>query len=289
MGSCQDSNVIEVKRQGKIKNGDNLTPAEVKSLEAQIRQEFPDFPEWEGNRYTGVGIKRMKGYICDLKIDKLNEKRNEFWSSKNKEDHLTRKIWRVINQACVYDECNKNIFYFLDRANLLLEEFKLCTAEGCINHLIDADGTHYFIPNYCINDPYFEKTFENQDDIKEKKIKITLFEISKNVSIDVEISNQMKGEELKELFRKKAKFPEGQYTFRIFFSGSEIKNDQTIGQHKLQDGFKLQVIKFGKSSNDPKTNKTGGDEEDKKEKKKKKKKKTEENNNEDNNPNNADE
>ena len=40
---------------------------------------------------------------------------------------------------------------------MILEEYHLTTAEGCINHIIDEEGNHYHIPNYCINDPYFEK------------------------------------------------------------------------------------------------------------------------------------
>ena len=34
--------------------------------------------EWEGERYKGIGIKKMKGYKCILPIDKLNLKREEF-------------------------------------------------------------------------------------------------------------------------------------------------------------------------------------------------------------------
>lgn len=43
------------------------------------------------------------------------------------------------------------------RANTYLHQFQLKTANGCINHLIDEKGNHFYIPNYCINDPYFEK------------------------------------------------------------------------------------------------------------------------------------
>ena len=104
MGACQESNVVEVRRQKKP-NESSLSKEEVNELEKEKRNEFPDMKEWKGNRYTGIGIKRMKGYKCLLPIDKLNEKRNEFWSSKSSEEPAQRKMWRVINQACVYDEC----------------------------------------------------------------------------------------------------------------------------------------------------------------------------------------
>lgn len=106
MGSCQGSNVIEVKRSGRNSGQEGLSSREVEQLEHKMRKDFPDMKEWKGERYSGIGIKRMKGYKCDLPIDKLNEKRSEFWSSKSSEDPSTRKTWRVINQACVYDECN---------------------------------------------------------------------------------------------------------------------------------------------------------------------------------------
>ena len=36
-------------------------------------QGFPDMEEFDGNLYKGVGIKRMKGYKCNLSINQLNE------------------------------------------------------------------------------------------------------------------------------------------------------------------------------------------------------------------------
>ena len=45
-----------------------------------LDKEFPDMPEWEGEKYKGIGIKRMKGYKCDLKIDELTKERDKFRS-----------------------------------------------------------------------------------------------------------------------------------------------------------------------------------------------------------------
>ena len=46
---------------------------------------FPDIEEFNGNLYKGVGIKRMKGYKCNLLINKLNEQRKKFWIAKNED------------------------------------------------------------------------------------------------------------------------------------------------------------------------------------------------------------
>ncbi len=51
------------------------------------------------------------------------------------------------------------------RADNLIKQAGLITAEGCINHLIEEyTGEHFVIPNFCINDPYFEKQIINDQD-----------------------------------------------------------------------------------------------------------------------------
>ncbi len=111
---------------------------------------FPDMEEWPGEKYKGIGIKRMKGYKCDLPIDKLNELREKFWSIKTKEN----PNWHIIHQICVFDE---------ERANMTLGHYNFEVAENCINHIIGNNGEHYYVPNYCNNDPYFEKILNNKE------------------------------------------------------------------------------------------------------------------------------
>lgn len=38
-----------------------------------------DMEEIEGEKYSGFGIKRMKGYKCKLKSDQLEKLRKKFW------------------------------------------------------------------------------------------------------------------------------------------------------------------------------------------------------------------
>ena len=66
---------------------------------------------------------------------------------------------------------------------MILEEYHLTTAEGCINHIIDEEGNHYHIPNYCINDPYFEKELKVDDNVEERPLRLKLFEVSGNLNI----------------------------------------------------------------------------------------------------------
>ena len=264
MGSCQASNVIEINSQEDAKilsNKKKLALAEKQDIQAIIneqKEEFPDMEEWEGERYKGIGIKRMKGYKCNLQIDKLNQKRDEFWNKRNSHGNPNYKTWRVINQACVYDEY---------RANVLLEEYNITTFNGCINHLVDKKGNHYNIPNYCINDPYFEKEYKIQENIEKKELKINLYEVANNANSILEVNNLITGLELKKLFCKKNNISFDDFNIRMFFSGMEISNEHFLYQYNIKNDFKIQVMRVPR----PKTN---GEKEEKKETPKEEKKET---------------
>ena len=71
--------------------------------------------------------------------------------------------------------------------------------------------------------------------------------MSNNINIEKEISNTATGEELKKKFRKKAKIPLKEFTLRLFFAGNEIKNEHMLYQHKLENDYKIQVMKIQKT------------------------------------------
>ena len=265
MGSCQQSDVIEVNSHRNRDFNESSEIQENESIEKQ-KQEFPDMPEWEGDKYVGIGLKRMKGYKCDMPIDLLNQKREEFWEFRSSRENPNYRVWEAINQAVVYDEV---------RANMHLEENGLTTYNGCINHIIDQDGNHYHIPNYCINDPYFEKKFKEKKNIEEKKIKIIMYEPSENINDEKSLVNTMTGKELKALFKKDHNIGDN-YKLRLFFGGQEIKDEQFLYQHNLKREYKIQVMKiplFDVNSKSEKTDKKKEKEKEKDKKAKKKKKK----------------
>ena len=221
---------IEFKEKTQIKRDDIV-------IEFQ-RKEFPDMEEWEGERYKGIGIKKMKGYKCSLPIDKLNQKREEFWGARNSHNNSNYRIWRIINQACIYDEA---------RARMLLDDYELKTDSGCINHITDKNGNHYIIPNYCINDPYFEKEYIIKKNIETKNIKIKLFEPSTESNIVLDVTNLISGEELKKNYCEKIGISPDDYNFRFFFGGQEIKSNNFLYQYNLKKGYKIQVMKSPKN------------------------------------------
>ena len=107
MGSCQDNRVVETNQRGRKghRNKNSSSFADEPPMYSKQKEEFPDKEEWPGDRFTGIGIKRMRGYKCNLPIDKLILERNYFWKTRGQSGHRLNKIWRVINQACVYDAC----------------------------------------------------------------------------------------------------------------------------------------------------------------------------------------
>ena len=240
MGSCQAGCFVKINNfKSDIDFQEDIPKLYDNSTIDYQKKEFPDMEEWEGERYKAIGIKKMKGYKCILPIDKLNQKREEFWENRNGHKNLNYKMWRIINQACIYDEA---------RARMLLDEYDLKTYEGCINHIIDKKGNHYIIPNYCINDPYFERQFKIENNFENKNIKIKLFEpLNNNNSVVLNVTNSINGQELKKIYCEKIGISFDDYNLRLFFGGQEIKDNNFLYQYNLQKGFKIQVMKSPKN------------------------------------------
>jgi hypothetical protein len=99
MGACQSEDTIQVNQD------DDYSRIKSYNRDNGPDPNFPDMEEWEGDRYKGVGIKRMKGYKCNLPINKLNELREKFWNTKINEN----ENWRIIQQICVFDEERANM------------------------------------------------------------------------------------------------------------------------------------------------------------------------------------
>ena len=237
---CQTSNVLDFRVNAEERIIESIPREEKNSVQLLIdkqKDEFPDMPEWEGERSKGIGIKRMKGYKCSLYIDKLNQKREEFWNLRNAHGAPNYKTWRIINQACVYDEY---------RANVLMEEYNLTTFDGCINHIVDKNGLHYIIPNYCINDPYFEKEYKIDENVQKVDLKLNLYEVATNTTTTIDSNNLASGEELKKLFCEKNNISLYEYKIRMFFAGNEISNDHFVYQYHIKNDFKIQVMKSKK-------------------------------------------
>ena len=197
-------------------------------------EDFDDMEEIKEDIYIGIGIKKMKGYKCDLKINELNKLREHFWEVKTNHCNKNWVVWNTIKRAVEYDE---------SRSSLLLKEYNIKPVNGCINHLVDSKGNYYKIPNYCINDPYFEKIIVDENNVKEEKIKVKLYGWK---NLEIEINNKLKGTDLKNEIRMKEKI-EKDYIIKLFYKGAEIKDDDYLYKHDLNENYPVMLKVFNNS------------------------------------------
>ena len=68
----------------------------------ELEPEFQDKEEWDGERYSGLGIKKVKSYKCNMFIDELNKLREKFWANRMS-NPSSSSIWKQLRIACIVD------------------------------------------------------------------------------------------------------------------------------------------------------------------------------------------
>ena len=200
----------------------------------EINETFYDMEEIEGDIYVGNGIKRMKAYKCDLTIDELNKRKEKFWNTVTDcNNNKNWKNWNIIRRAITYDEV---------RGSILLNEYDIKCKNGCIDHLIDKEGNEYKVPNYCINEPYFEREL-GKEDIKDDINNIIFYGNYKGniFNFDFKVSNKLTGKELKNIIKNKREL-DINTNIRLFEKGFEIKDEDYLYQHKLNNNSNVHLI-----------------------------------------------
>ena len=200
----------------------------------EINETFYDMEEIEGDIYVGNGIKRMKAYKCDLTIDELNKRKEKFWNTVTDcNNNKNWKNWNIIRRAITYDEV---------RGSILLNEYDIKCKNGCIDHLIDKEGNEYKVPNYCINEPYFEREL-GKEDIKDDINNIIFYGNYKGniFNFDFKVSNKLTGKELKNIIKNKREL-DINTNIRLFENGLEIKDEDYLYQHKLNNNSNVHLV-----------------------------------------------
>ena len=197
------------------------------------QQNFPDMPLWNNGKTTGLGIKEMPAYKCDLKINELEKKRKLFWNSHKKH----KDKWNIIHQACIYPHIKS-------------EEYLAChnfrTLDGCINMCVNLEDNSIFrVPNYCINDPYFElELLPKEGGNSSNVINVVLYDVTGKQKLNLNVNENTKGEEIINYYSNHNKRDSTKNKIRLLFGGGIIKNDETIYQHKVKNGDMIQVSVF---------------------------------------------
>ena len=166
-------------------------------LEKNLYKDYDkDMEYWDNDIKVGFGIKRMKAYKCDLKTDDLQKKGDLFWKLKlNNNNNEFNSNWSIIQKALTLDD-PKDIHY--------LQHFQIEPINGCINECKDKNGIIYKIPNYCINDPYFEREINDKDInlIKNEIKEIKIYRYGNYEPFTIKVDNNINGRDLKEECRK---------------------------------------------------------------------------------------
>ena len=201
-------------------------------------EKFPDMPLWNNGKKVGFGIKEMPAYKCDLKINELEKKRKIFWNyQKTHSRHVHQ--WNIIHQACVFPHIKSEEY---------LAEHGFKTVEGCINLCVDPQGNIYKVPNYCINDPYFEKELKPKNRGNANKIiKIELLNVSKNIKYNLNANENTKGIDLINYYAKLNKIDLKRFVIRLLYGGRLIRENETLYQHNVKNGDFIQVSVFKKN------------------------------------------
>ena len=179
-----------------------------------------NFPEVKEDIFVGKGLKKMRGYICPISKEELNNKRISFWGTRVEGNEQS---WMFLKKICeMNNDENDNI-------DAMLEAFGLFPYNHCINITYDITGQLYEIQNYCINDPYKYEIIENEKiRPKEEKVK---FHFKGAHKTKITCSNYEKVMKIKDKLGKKYNIEIDK--IRLFFYGKEMKNDFELWNYNI--------------------------------------------------------
>ena len=148
---------------------------------------------------------------------------------------FNKEIWKLLKLACLTDHV---------KSASVLKENNISTIQGCMNEVIDSKNIIYNIPNFCINDPYFEKEYIAEQDITATdKLHVMIYDLYENKKLPFTLESNITGWELKQLYAEHFSTNLTEYKVRLLFGGAEIKEEQNLYGHKIKDGFTIHVVK----------------------------------------------
>ena len=187
----------------------------------------------EVDKYVGIGIKKMKGYISPVPYEELLKIRKDFWSSRIEGNP---QIWEVLHMICDDNTLSlEDIDGYMKASNIV-------TYKGCINVTYDNKGYLYEIPNYCINDPVEYIKIEEKLPQKEEDIEIKIRCL--NIEEKIIINNYKKIKDLKNDIQKCDTFIQKFEldNIRLFFGGKELLDHKEIWLYNIEKDSIIQML-----------------------------------------------
>lgn len=129
----------------------------------------------------------------------------------------------------------------------LLRSHDLTPMDNCLTFIKDNKGQIYRVPNWCINDPYYEKALNLERNSSVKMLKIVIQDIyDKSLKVDLEVMDDVQSQELKRLFFINT-MPNDEllssYKLRLIYKGCELKDTETLYEHSIPSGSVILLVK----------------------------------------------
>jgi len=162
--------------------------------------------------------------------------RKEFWETRV-EGYV--ETWNAIRNACETDE---------ETGIMILQATEIKLINNSLQLAYDSRGNKYELPIFCINDPTRydlpKKKQLTKDELSGETIKIKIRRAGMANDVELKISNNLSGLELKKEYIGKVKGEElDPSILRLFFGGKEIIDDILIAEYGVQDDRVVQVFK----------------------------------------------
>jgi hypothetical protein len=201
-----------------------------------VNQKYKDLFEILKEEQEGSGIKQTLAYSSKIPKHQIEKMRNEYWETRT-EGYV--ETWNALRSACETDE---------ETGMAILTAVEIKLINNSLQLAYDSQGNKYEIPVFCINDPTrFDLPKKKQltkEELSGENMKIKIRRAGMSTDVELKISNNISGLELKKEYISKVKGEElDPSILRLFFGGKEIVDDILVAEYGVQDERVVTVFK----------------------------------------------
>ena len=211
-----------------------------------LPEKFQDEPVIDEAKIVNEGIKRDKAYYLHIKIDELNNRRDDFW---NYLYQIHPNYKEIIKKIIL----SSRIDYIQAKDVLNQSAIEVCSKEGNMK-LLKYDSTYFRIPNWIFNDPLIEKIMKNKSrggielpKVAENEV-LSLVDVYKNKKYVIKYNQELTGNEIKEKYSKILQQEDSNIIdlsllkIRLIYNGCEIKNNESLFNHNIKPKSFIQIV-----------------------------------------------
>lgn len=229
---CADCGVVIDNDNNKF-NGVDYIPNHDALISSNLK--FPDFEEIPTGPYLGLKVKKILNYKCNITYDELENLRDKFWLSRDKQDN----VWSILKLCCEVDGEDAEKILKIHGQITLKKDMRKTYSKFHPNYI-------YNVPNYCIADPIYvrnynlyEKVYESTED---NILNLNLFYFNDKKTYAIRITNKCTGFDLKRKFAKRMNIDMKLNKIRLFCKGQEILDTHCCYFHELDEHSRIVIM-----------------------------------------------